>query len=145
MLSFDRSIDTTLLESTCEEVGQDLVSKLWFSAPGPNRTAPHRTAPHRTVPYRTAPHRTAPNRTALKWFAHGSVMVRSWFTRGTLEVRYCYGTVLKLFFDRYCTYSRTCMPHMCCYHFYSLVQSCYSYAYTCTCTCMLEKVTLHSI
>ena len=70
MPSFDQSIDTTLPESTCEEVGQDLVSKLWFSAPGPNRTAPHRTVPHRTelyLQYRT------------KQFARGSVMVRSWY------------------------------------------------------------------
>ena len=78
--SFNRSIDTTLLESTCEEVGQDLVSKLWFSAPGLNRTTPHRTVPHCTEPHLS-----------------GSLVVRSWFARGTLEVRYCYGTVLKPF------------------------------------------------
>ena len=54
MPSFDRSIDTMLLESTCEEVGQDLVSKLWFSAPGPNRTAPHDTTLHRTTLNSTA-------------------------------------------------------------------------------------------
>ena len=76
--SFDRSIDTPLLESMCEEVGQDLVSKLWFSAPGPNRTVPHRTVPNRT--YSTTP--------------SGLLVVRFWFTRGTLEVRYCYSTVL---------------------------------------------------
>ena len=72
--SFDRSVDTTLLESTCEEVGQDLVSKLWFSAPGPNRTAPHRTAPYRTYSTRT------------KRFARGSLVVLLRY--GTVTVRY---------------------------------------------------------
>ena len=66
MPSFDRSIDTTLLESTCEEVGQDLVSKLWFSAPGPNCTAPHCTS--------------------TKRFARGSLVVLLRY--GTVTVRY---------------------------------------------------------
>ena len=81
MPSFDRSIDTTPLESTCEEVGQDLVSKLWFSAPGPNRTAPHRTVPH----------------------LHGSLVVRSWFALGSLVVLLRYGTVTVWYFNFFLT------------------------------------------
>ena len=58
--SFDRSIDTTLLESTCEEVGQ-----VNYGLAHPDRNVPHRIEPHLS----------------------GSVMVRSWFARGTVEVR----------------------------------------------------------
>ena len=77
--SFDRSIDTMLLESTCEEVGQDLVSKLWFSAPGPNRTAPHDTTLHRTTLNSTA-------LAVCSWFALGSLLVLLRY--GTVTVRY---------------------------------------------------------
>ena len=81
MPSFDRSIDTTLLESTCEEVGQDLVSKLWFSALGPNHTAPHRTEPHLS----------------------GSFVVRSWFALGSLVVLLRYGTITVQYFKFFLT------------------------------------------
>ena len=84
--SFDRSIDTTLLQSTCEEVGQDLVSKLWFSAPGPNHTAPHRTVPNRTYTH-----------------VHGSLMVRSWFALGSPVVLLRYSTVTVRYFNFFLT------------------------------------------
>ena len=102
--SFDRSIDTTLLESTCEKVGQDLVSKLWFSAPAPNRTAPHRTAPHRTVPNRTY---------------SGSLVVRSWFALGSLVVLLRYSTVTVRYFNFFLTGT----VHVYVYHSYHLPPS----------------------
>ena len=77
--SFDRSIDTTLLESTKSD-------KTWSVSYGlahPDRTVPHRTVPNRT--YSSA--------------LSGSLVVRSWFALGSLVVLLRYGTVTVRYFN----------------------------------------------